>query len=131
MIYHLKLRHYPKDFGTKLAQLVAGKLPEADLRNKQEVDMSLSDRELFAKMSIHDAWWDANIPELYWYLRKLPKLKIPESWETTIDQFEMELQEESCFNSFLDDWMIDYSNVGMLLPLPSSWPLPTHASPTS
>ena len=81
--------------------------------------MSLSDRELFAKMSIHDVWWDANLPELYWYLRKLPNLQIPESWETTIDQFEMELQEESCFNSFFGERLFKRWHVA------SSWPLPT------
>lgn len=95
------LRHYPKEFGAALARLIDGQLPSGDLRNKVEVDIDLSDREIFARMKIQDAWWDANIPELYWYLRKLPNLVIPDSWQTTMDDFEKELRDVTCLNSYL------------------------------
>ncbi len=94
------LRHYPKQFGATLAKLMDGQLPSGDLRNKVEFDTNLSDREIFASMRIQDAWFDANIPELYWYLRKLPNLVIPNSWQATMDDFETELKAVTCLNSY-------------------------------
>ena len=88
-------RHYPKDFGVAVASLVAKQPPVADLRNKEHVDPMLTDREIFSTMPMGDVWWDAKLPELYWYLRQLPTLSIPESWSSAIQQFEQELQEET------------------------------------
>ena len=78
-------RHYPKDFGVAVASLVA----------KQHLDPMLTDRELFSTMPMENVWWDAKLPQLYWYLRQLPSLSIPESWSSAIQQFEQELQEET------------------------------------
>ena len=88
-------RHYPKDFGVAVASLVAKQPPVADLRNKQHLDPMLTDRELFSTMPMENVWWDAKLPQLYWYLRQLPTLSIPESWSSAIQQFEQELQEET------------------------------------
>lgn len=88
-------RHYPKDFGVAVASLVAKQPPVADLRNKQHVDPMLTDRELFSTMPMENVWWDAKLPQLYWYLRQFPTLSIPESWSSAIQQFEQELQEET------------------------------------
>ena len=90
-------RHYPKDFGIALASLIAQQVPSGDLRNKRNVDPALTDREIFDSLKIGDVWWDAGLPDLYWYLRKLPSLKIPSSWESTIEAFETELLSVSCF----------------------------------
>ena len=86
------LRHYPKDLGFKLAELIAQQPPVADLRNKQPVNPQMTDKEIFESMSLDDCWFDAKLPSLYWYLRSLRHLKIPETWETTIANFEEELK---------------------------------------
>ena len=93
-------RHYPKDFGVALASLIAQQLPSGDLRNKRNVDPTLTDREIFDSLKIGDPWWDAGLPDLYWYLRKLPSLKIPSTWESTIEAFEEELLSVSCFQFY-------------------------------
>ena len=93
-------RHYPKDFGIALASLIAQQVPSGDLRNKRNVDPALTDREIFDSLKIGDVWWDAGLPDLYWYLRKLPSLKIPSSWESTIEAFETELLSVSCFQFY-------------------------------
>ena len=68
------LRHYPKAFGVELAKLVQDQHPPADLRNKRAVNLSLTDKEMFEWMEIGDFWFDADLPALYWYLKKLPTL---------------------------------------------------------
>ena len=66
-----------------------------DMRNKKEVAPLMTDKEIFQSMELGDVWWDAELPQLYWYLRKSPTLKIPESWEATISSFEQALLQES------------------------------------
>ena len=122
-------RHYPKDFGVAVASLVAKQPPVADLRNKQHLDPMLTDREIFSTMPMGDVWWDAKLPELYWYLRQLPTLSIPESWSSAIQQFEQELQEETPthhkykFHTFFYEWVCTlFVPIYFFLPLQQSWP---------
>lgn len=109
------MRHYPKAFGAKIASLLERK-PLADLRNKKPIDPSLTDREIFASMHVletSDCWWDADVPGLYWYLRELPGLAIPDSWCGTIKEFETELLLAAGFKAF-------DSSVGFRNPIHSS-----------
>ena len=87
----LPTRHYTKDLGFALGSLLEEQQhhPPLDLRNKRHVAPAMTDREIFDSMSLGDCWWDAELPQLYWYLKKkLPNLSIPESWEETMETFE-------------------------------------------
>ena len=97
----LPTRHYTKDLGFALGSLLEEQQhhPPLDLRNKRHVAPAMTDREIFDSMSLGDCWWDAELPQLYWYLKKkLPNLSIPESWEETMETFERELFQVPCLD---------------------------------
>ena len=89
------LRHYPKKFGSALASLIRGEPIPIDLRNKREVATAKTDREIFEEMTLDDVWWDAELPQLYWYLKEHLTFTIPPSWESTIQHFEKDLLKDS------------------------------------
>ena len=89
-------RHYPKAFGFELAKLIQDQTPPADLRNKRPLDLSLTDKELGDRMALGDCWWDADLPALYWYLKRLPSLRVPQSWEQVLAGFEKQLSQVLC-----------------------------------
>ena len=64
------------------------------LRNKVEVSAGLTDQELFKALPLGDIWLDAELPEVYHYLRRSTKPRIPASWEAAIEAFEMELEKQ-------------------------------------
>ena len=63
------------------------------LRAKNSINPVLTDRELFQSMPLGDAWEDASVASVYFYLRKGRFLVIPDSWQATIDDFDRDLQE--------------------------------------
>ena len=65
--------------------------PPKYLRNKNVVDPTCTDRELFSDMSLGDCWGDASIAEVYVYLRGGKYLTIPASWQNAIEAFDAEL----------------------------------------
>lgn len=67
--------------------------PEPHLRQKKEVNLGLSDKEVFQSMPLGDVWEDAKLPEVYRYLRKNKKHVIPKSWESVFDDFDAELDQ--------------------------------------
>ena len=72
-----------------------------DLRNKNEVEPGLSDRELFERMQLSDVWSDANLADVYFYARSNPHLEIPDSWTSTIAKFDRELDSRvPCYTSY-------------------------------
>ena len=54
--------------------------PRPDLRCKQTVDASLSDRQLFNQMVNNDLWLDAGLPEVLAYCWGNKHLEVPDSW---------------------------------------------------
>jgi len=66
--------------------------PEPHLRQKKEVNLNLSDKEIFQSMPLGDVWQDANLIEVYRYLRKFKKNVVPQSWESVFDDLDAELE---------------------------------------
>ncbi|CAE7803502.1 unnamed protein product [Symbiodinium sp. CCMP2592] len=61
------------------------------LRNKNDTNPDLSDVELFGALPTGDLWEDANLPSVYFYLRRNRYLVIPPSWAAQIELFDKEL----------------------------------------
>ena len=61
------------------------------LRHKNTVNPDLSDVELFTALPMKDLWEDAELPSVYFYLRRNRYLMVPESWEDAIHDFDKEL----------------------------------------
>ena len=74
-------RVYPTGFGQSLAEALREWRPQPTLRQKVQLDLIRTDRELFAEIPISDVWDDAGLPRVYWYLRTMKCLKIPASWD--------------------------------------------------
>ena len=58
------------------------------LRHKNTVNPDLSDVELFTALPMKDLWEDAELPSVYFYLRRNRYLMVPESWEDAIHDFD-------------------------------------------
>lgn len=89
---HALLRCYPEGFARKLLECFAGRrgLP-GHMRHKHPVDVSLTDRQLFERMSLTDPWIDASMCEVWKYLYHNKHVVIPESWTSTMADFDKEL----------------------------------------
>ena len=61
------------------------------MRHKETVDLTLTDRQLFARMKIGDPWIDANMHHVFKYLYHCPKVRIPDSWLPEMRRFDAEL----------------------------------------
>ena len=89
------LRVYPKRFVAQLYRAfyeTEAIHQRRDLRHKNAVDTSKSDRELFDALPLGDLWSDCNMVNTYWYARENRRLVIPDSWQCSIDNFERELR---------------------------------------
>ena len=62
--------------------------PQPTLRQKVDLDVQLTDRQLFASLELGDVWADAKLPAVYWYLRNLNSLSVPDSWEREFSQLD-------------------------------------------
>ena len=89
---YVVLRHYPKGLGIALVNIFKNLGPQADLRGKPDLPMEASERELFEAEPLGDPWWDAELPDVFFYLLKNKRLRIPESWKQTMMDFKAELE---------------------------------------
>lgn len=88
--YWPQLRVYPPGFGKRLVEMYeAGTKmePRADLRRKFAVSPDLTDREAFDQYPTGDLWPDAKLTEALLYLARYKGLKIPDSWNHSIQSF--------------------------------------------
>lgn len=94
---HLELREYPLGFGQRLLDGYLQSIREPqrqDLRRKFALDPQKSDRELFMEYPCHeDQWFDAELPECFWYLSGSRSLEVPDSWADAIQSFKKELHD--------------------------------------
>ena len=89
------LRIYPLRFCAQLYRAfyeTEAQHNRTDLRHKNYVPSTKSDRELFEEMPLGDIWSDANLARTYFYARDNKRLIIPESWLPTIENFDEELR---------------------------------------
>ena len=89
-----QLRVYPMEFVEQLFKVFmadGARECQGFLRNKNTVDTSLSDQELFRNMPLGDVWDDAAVASAYYYLRGGQHLVIPPSWETAVREFDEQL----------------------------------------
>lgn len=84
-------RHYPKGLGRALVSIFKTLEPQGDLRGKPDIPTDASDKELFEQEPLGDPWWDAGLPDVFFYLIQNKRLKIPDSWYDTMMAFKEEL----------------------------------------
>ena len=89
--FELNPRVYPYKFGEGLKNAMDGWRAQATLRQKQCVDSSKTDVELFRSLDVEDLWHDANLLACYRYLRGNKKIAIPACWESALAEFDAEL----------------------------------------
>lgn len=91
------LRVYPLGFGEGLHDVMTGWSAQPTLRQKQEIDTSKTDREIFRDLKLGDLWQDADLVSCYRYLRKSKRFSsaIPSSWENVFMDFDAELDKVS------------------------------------
>lgn len=65
--------------------------PQPHLRQKKEINLSLSDKELFCRLPLGDLWQDADLVSVYKYLRNSEKTAVPSSWQEVFDELDSEL----------------------------------------
>ena len=86
-------RQYPVGFGVGLAQAMTTWKPQPKLRQKKEVDSSMTDLELFSAMELGDVWEDCNLIEVYRYARRYKPETVPPSWQNAMEKLDAQLNE--------------------------------------
>ena len=66
--------------------------PEPVLRQKKDIHFLATDVEIFRSLPTGDLWGDANLMEVYQYLRTNKNLVVPECWEVALAEFEEDAQ---------------------------------------
>lgn len=93
----IHLREYPVGFGKRLLEayhVSCSEPPRKDLRRKFALAPNRTDKELFMQYPMgQDQWFDAALPETFWYLYGSRSLTIPDSWVNVTKDFAMKLQE--------------------------------------
>ena len=84
-------RVYPVGFGEGLYDIMGSWHPQPTLRQKKEVPQRSSDLDLFRSMRVDDLWSDAQLVDVYRYLRTNKHLKLPDSWHDAMRDFDHEL----------------------------------------
>ncbi|CAE7578512.1 unnamed protein product [Symbiodinium sp. CCMP2456] len=75
------------------------------LRNKNTTDPNLSDVELFNALPMKDMWEDAELPSVYFYLRRNKYCMVPPSWEDAIHSFDKELDAKvNCYGHLREEY---------------------------
>ena len=89
---NLVCRCYPEGFAKRLLECFQGRRGiSGHMRHKHPVNTSLTDRELFERMALTDPWIDASMCEVWKYLYNGKHVAIPDSWATTMDEFDKQL----------------------------------------
>ena len=89
------VRTYPPGFGRGLNKIMDSWRPQPRLRQKLEVNLDLSDREIFDQMKVGDLWHDADLVGAYRYFRLTNKSRVPNTWQKSLEQLDSELAELS------------------------------------
>ena len=97
VLYMISLwpRTYPPGFGDGLTKLMNKWKVQPRLRQKREVNLDLSDREIFTSLPLGDVWGDADLVGDYKYFRNSNKSKIPNSWYKVFQDLDEEIQQAS------------------------------------
>ena len=74
-----------------LLEVLAWHRHQATLRQKARVDSKKTDQEIFVSLDLGDIWPDADLFQVYAYLRPGFKQVVPSSWETTMMNLDGEL----------------------------------------
>ena len=82
---------YPEEFGRGLHQIMKSWRPQPHLRQKREINLDLSDKELFCRLPLGDLWQDADLVAVYKYLRNSEQTAVPSSWQEVFDELDLEL----------------------------------------
>ena len=96
------LRVYPMGFVRQLFKVFtheSAQKSKGHLRNKNLTNPTMTDLELFQSMPLSDAWEDAGVASVYFYLRRNRYLVVPDSWEATIQAFDRELDEHEAWTN--------------------------------
>ena len=92
-----QLREYPTGFGKRLLEAyhkACSEPPRQDLRRKFALDAKNTDKELFRDYPCNpDQWFDAKLPEAFWYLAGSRSLQIPDSWVDVMADFKKQLNQ--------------------------------------
>lgn len=101
-------RTYPPAFGRRLVKiwcdadveplrclrLVVDKMQHiSHLRALQVIANDLSDRQLFEQLPLDDTWDDADLYTVFKYMWDSRSTHIPETWQPTMQQFELQFRE--------------------------------------
>jgi len=63
------------------------------MRQKVLINTTATDRELFQNLPLGDVWSDGEIIQVWAYLYRNSRLKIPDSWQETLSNFNRELMD--------------------------------------
>ena len=93
------LRQYPAGFGKKLLEIfwaapVQGRLP---LRYCENLDLGLTDKELFENLDFGDPWHDADMLEIFEYLYNHRNTHIPDPWHATMADYRQALRDSAAW----------------------------------
>ena len=61
------------------------------MRQKKEIDLKLSDREIFDAFNLGDVWQDCLLVDVYRYIRGGTQHFVPPSWERSMEQLDSDL----------------------------------------
>ena len=67
--------------------------PRKCLRQKPIVSSTATDRELFDGMDVGDVWSDGEIIQVWAYLYSNKRLRIPETWQLSLSNFNKTLMD--------------------------------------
>lgn len=67
-------------------------MPRFDLRQKRRLNPRQTDLEVFTALDAEDPWVDAQLPSLFLYLYRNPKLSIPPTWLTAMQLMKDEME---------------------------------------
>ncbi len=92
---HATLRAYPEGLGHYFLQTwrEVQDLPRQCMRQKVVINTTATDRELFEKLPLGDVWSEAEVIQVWAYLYRNSHLKIPDSWQETLSNFNRELMD--------------------------------------
>lgn len=89
---HVLLRCYTEGFCKKVLECYEGRQTlQPPLRQKIPVNPKTSDRRLFSELPLGDPWMDSGLPMIWAYIYKNKHLKVPDSWDQCIQEFNQEL----------------------------------------
>lgn len=74
-----------------MSEAMSNWVAQPTMRQKREVDPSLTDVQLFRQLELGDLWQDASMVECYQYLRGMKRIQIPSCWDCALSEFDAQL----------------------------------------